>query len=383
MNLLEDFYITIWDTNFNVLGIIDTIETLEITKYLSKAGTFELTVPVTANTINLLKVGNLITKATTNVLEKANYILEPYVITYRQIKVNNKGVESLEIQGKSLFVWLKQRILTQNYNITDSVSNIVATLLNNECINPSNAARAIPNLQLGEGEININTTFSPQTEYSSLASALTTLLSQFYIGIEILMSPKEKIYTIQLFQGENLALGNSESNIPIIFSSNLNNIMGETFTHTNVNFNNVAYVYGTLEKNNTPELVIVGDTAATGLSRFEVGVSGDNPTINGAELDLTSSNYQKIMTAVGEQYLATSEITKNFAGKLNMHTDVKYKVNFSVGDKISCINKEWDLNENLIITAVTETWSVQGQQISLTFGYPLPTILEKINQEFF
>ena len=230
--------------NFNVLGIIDTIETLEITKYLSKAGTFELTVPVTTNTINLLKVGNLITKATTNVLEKVNYILEPYVITYRQIKVNNKGVESLEIQGKSLFIWLKQRILTQNYNITNlGTNNIVAKLLNNECINPSNAARAIPNLQLGEGEININTTFSPQTEYSSLSSALTTLLSQFYIGIEILMCPNDKTYIIKLFQGRNLSLGNSESNIPIIFSSNLNNIMGETFTHTNVNFNNVAFMY--------------------------------------------------------------------------------------------------------------------------------------------
>lgn len=382
MNLLEDFYITIWNTNFNVLGIIDNIETLEITKYLSKAGTFQLTVPVTASTINLLKVGNLITKATTNVLEKANYILEPYVITYRQIKVNNKGVESLEIQGKSLFIWLTQRVLTQNYNITDSISNIVCKLLNNECINPTNEERIIPNLQLETNNINLSTTFCPQTEYSSLSSTITTLLSQFYIGIEILMSPSDKIYIVRLFQGKDLGLGNKEGNTPIIFSSNLNNIMGETFTHTNVNFNNVAYVYGTLQKNNTEELVIVGDTTATGLNRFEVGVSGDNPTINGEELNLTSSNYQKIMTAVGEQYLATSEITKNFAGKLNMHTDLKYKKNFCVGDKISCINKDWDLNENLVITAVTETWSVQGQQISLTFGYPLPTLLEKINQEF-
>lgn len=382
MNLLEDFYITIWDTDFNVLGIIDTIETLEITKYLSKAGTFELTVPVRANTIGLLKVGNLITNATNNPLESANYKLEPYVITYRQIKVNSKGVESLEIQGKSLFTWFNQRILTQNYNITESISNIIYEVLNNECINPTNADRAIPNLQLSNVDIDLNTTFCPQSEYSNLSSSLTTLLSQFYIGIEVLMYPSDKKYIVRLFQGKDLSLGNNQGNTPIIFSSDLNNIMGETFTHTNVNFNNVAYVYGTLEKGNTAELVLVGDTSSTGLERFEVGVSGSDPTINGDELELTKANYQTIMTAVGEQYLANSEVTKNFAGKLNMHTDLEYKKNFYVGDKISCINKDWDLNENLVITAVTETWSVQGQQISLTFGYPLPTILEKINQQF-
>lgn len=382
MNLLEDFYITIWDKNFNVLGIIDTIETLEMTKYLSKAGTFELTVPVTTDTIKLLKVGNLITKSTNNILESSNYLLEPYIITYKQIKINNKGVEGLEIQGKSLFTWFNQRVLTQNYNITDSISNIVYKLLNTECINPSNRNRIIPNLYLENIDINLNTTFCPQSEYSTLSSALTTLLSQFYIGLEILMSPNDKTYIVKLFQGKNLYLENNENNTPIIFSSNLNNIMGESFTHTNVNFNNVAYVYGTLEGNNTPKLVVIGNNMAIGLNRFEIGICGDDPIINGAELNLTSDNYQHILTAVGEQYLATSEITKNFAGKLNMNADIKYKKNFYVGDKISCINKNWDLNENLVITAVTENWSVQGQQISLTFGYPLPTILEKINKQY-
>ncbi len=382
MNSLEDFYITIWDTNFNVLGIIDTIETLEITKYLSKAGTFQLTVPVTTNTMNLLKVGNLITEATTNVLKSSNYLLEPYVITYKQIKINSKGTENLEIQGESLFAWFNQRVLTQTYNITDSISNIISKVLNIECIKPSNPNRIIPNLYLEDNNIDLKTTFCPQSEYSTLSSALSALLSQFYIGLEILMAPNDKTYIVRLFQGKNLCLGNNENNTPIIFSSSLNNIMGESFTHTNVNFNNVAYVYGSLEETETSKLIVVGDTTATGLNRFEVGINGDNSTINGAELDLTSDNYQSIMNAVGEQYLATSEITRSFTGQLNMHIDIKYKKNFYIGDKISCINKDWDLDENLVITAVTETWSVQGQQISLTFGYPLPTILEKINKQY-
>lgn len=378
MNLLEEFYITIWDNNFNILGVIDTIETLEIKKCLSKAGTFTLTVPLTLESVSLLKVGNLIT-ASNNI--RPGYTLEPYVITYKQLSINSKGVEQLEIQGKSLFIWFNQRVLTQNYNMTDTIPNIIKTILMNECINPRNPNRIIPNLNFTTlTEITNKTTFLPQSQYSTVSSSITSILQSQYIGIQILMSPYQNAYIIELFVGKDYSLGNTEGNTPIIFSSDLNNIMGESFTHSIVNFSNVAYVYGTVD--NKAELIITGDTETKGLNRVEIGVDGSDPTLNGEQFNLTSSNYQAIMTAAGEQTLANSEITRNFAGKLNMHTDLKYRLNFNVGDTISCINKEWSLNEDLIITEVTEQFSVQGNQITLSFGYPLPTLLEKINLDY-
>lgn len=376
MNLLEEFYITIWDTNFNVLGIIDTIETLEIVKNLNKTGTFTLTVPLTSVYINLLKIGNLITKSSND----NENILEPYIITYKQISINNNGVETLEIQGKSLLYWLKSRVITKAYNTTDTIENILNTLVNAECINPINSNRIIPNIILG---INKNytdkTTFITQSQYTELLSTLTSIAQLNYYGMQILMNPIEKEYIFDIYRGKDLTLDNTYGNNPLIFSSNLNNIMSETFTHSTVNLQTTAYVYGTLsDSKNTPELVIVGEDIK-GLARIEVGVSGSDPTINGEQFNLTESNYNQIMTAVGEQTLANAEITKSFDGKLNMHAGLKYKLDFNVGDKISCINNAWDLNESLFITSVTEQYSVQGQQISLGFGIPLPTILDKIN----
>lgn len=374
MNLLEEFYITIWDTNFNVLGIIDTIETLEIVKNLNKTGTFTLTVPLTNEYIKLLKIGNLITK------DISNNLLEPYIITYKQISINNNGVETLEIQGKSLLYWLKSRVITKAYNTTDTIENILNALVNAECIDPIDSNRIIPNIILG---INKNytdkTTFITQSQYTELLSTLTSIAQLNYYGMQILMNPTEKKYIFDIYRGKDLTLDNTDGNNPLIFSSNLNNIMSETFTHSTVNLQTTAYVYGTLsDSKNTPELVIIGEDIK-GLGRVEVGISGSDPTINGEQFNLTESNYNQIMTAVGEQTLANAEITKSFDGKLNMHAGLKYKLDFNVGDKISCINKSWDLNESLFITSVTEQYSVQGQQISLGFGIPLPTILDKIN----
>lgn len=377
MNLLEEFYITIWDAEFNIQGIIDTIETLEIVKNLNKTGTFTLTVPLTSEYIKLLKIGNLITKSSESI--KSN-LLEPYIITYKQISINSDGVETLEIQGKSLLYWLKSRVITKSYNTTDTIENILNTLVNAECINPIDPHRIIPNLSINPtNNYTDKTTFITQSQYTELLSTLTSIAQLNYYGIQILMNPQESQYIFEVYKGKDRTLDNSEDNNVLIFSSNLNNIMSETFTHSIVNLQTTAYVYGTLsDSKNTPELVIVGEEA-TGLDRIEVGVSGSDPTINGEQFNLTESNYKQIMTAVGEQTLANAEITKSFDGKLNMHAGLKYKLDFNVGDKISCINNSWDLNESLFITSVTEQYSTQGQQISLGFGIPLPTILEKIN----
>lgn len=399
MKLIEDFYLTIWDNNFNILGVIDTIESLEITKNLSTAGTLTLDLPLTPEHINLLKVGNLIT-ASNNV--RKGYVLEPYIIRYRELSVSKTGIQHLCIHANSLFIWFNQRILTQNYNLTNTVSNIVETLITNECISPQNQERIIPNLSVvAVSDINASTTFLPQNQYSSLSGAITSLLKNSYIGIQVLMNPSQHIYVTELFQGKNYSLGNPQGNSPIILGNELDNMNGESFSHGYGNFHNVAYVYGDVsgfendsihtdegkqyvmqESESKNELEIIGETASSGLNRFEIGVDGSSPTINGKSFQLTSSNYRNIMKAVGEQTLLNSQITKNFAGKLNIHTDLQYRENFNVGDTITCLNKLWGIQENLVITSVTEEISVNGIELRLSFGYPLPTLLEKINLDY-
>lgn len=381
MELLKDFYITIFDKEFNIKGIIDNIETLEIVKYLNKVGTFQLTLPLTTDHIELLQIGNIITKKNSN---SNNDLLEGWVITMRQIKINSNGVESLQVQGSNLITWLSQRILTKQYNITDTISSIMEQMIITECIEPQNFNRKINNLIIDNTTTSAaKTTYITQSQYSSLTSALNTVASAAYIGFEILIDSIEKRYVVKIYNGIDRSQNNRFGNIPVIFSSNLNNIMSESYIHTNVNFNNTCYVYAQLEENNKNEnkLIVVGDENA-GLERFETSISGSDPTLNGAEIQLTKENYKTIMSAVGEQSLALAAITKNFTGQLNLESNLQYKKDFDLGDTVTCYNLDWGIYENNIITSVTEQWSVNGLSLKLGFGYPLPTLLEKINKEF-
>lgn len=384
LQLLQDFYITVWDTNFNVCGLIDDIVTLETTSYLNKQGTFQLTVPLTPNHIELLQVGNIITKSTFSLTENDNFVVEPWLITMRQIKINNDGVETLEVQGNNLLTWLNQRVLTTMYNTTDTIANLISTMVTNECITPVDSNRVIPNLVVVNlTSSNAKTTYITQSQYSSLLGALTNVASGNYTGFKILMNPYQQVYILEIFEGEDRSQHNTVGNEAVIFSSALNNIMSESYTHTNVNFNNTCYVYAQLNNGSTEsnKLIIVGEENA-GLNRFETSVNGADPTINGDEIQLTKGNYEEVMTALGEQTLALASITKNFDGKLNLNADLQYKKNFNLGDTVTVYNFDWGLYMNNVITSVTEQWSVNGIGIKLSFGYPLPTLLEKINQQF-
>lgn len=372
---LINFIITVWDININPVAIIDEIIALEWTVNLNKVGTFTLQVPLNSNNIAAFQIGNLITK---NHYDN-KYNKEAYIINYRQITINKDGVETLEIQGQSLLSWLGQRVLTENYNLDDTVENIARTLINNEVINPTDKARCIPNLKLGDKlGYEDKTTFFPNSQYPNLLTSLTSLFTQCYYGMQILMDTQNKQFIFSLYKGKQRNVGNS-LNAPVIFSSEMNTIMSEQYTHTQVNFKNVAYVFAQLS-NGKNENIIVG--TEEGLHRFETGVNAGNPTLNGKQFTLTENNYKTLMTVAGQQSLAQSAITHNLTGKLNMDCELTYKENFDVGDLITIANKSWGLYEDLVVVAVSEQYSVQGIQLQLTFGYPLPTILELINKQY-
>lgn len=378
---LLNFVLTVWDLEVQPIAIIDEIISLEWVSNLNKAGTFTLSVPLSEANITALAVDNIITKNTYG----EEGLKEACIITYRQITVNNQGIETLEVQGSTLLNWLSQRVLTQNYNLSDTIENIARNLVLNEAITPINSDRIIPNLELGEiKSLTDTTTFFPNSQYPQLLQALSNLFTGVYYGMEILMDTINKKFIFNVYQGIDRTIS-STTNQPLLFSSEMNNIMSESYTHTKVNFNNVAYVYAQFESVGTSgteinKTVTVGN--AEGLQRFEVGVSGGSPTLNGQQFEVTESNYNTLLPIVGEQALAQAEVTHNFTGKLNMNCGLTYKRDFNVGDTITAINKAWNLNKDLVIVAVSEQYSVQGLQLSLTFGYPLPTILELINKQY-
>ncbi|MGL5616764.1 MAG: siphovirus ReqiPepy6 Gp37-like family protein [Sarcina sp.] len=378
---LKEFFLTVWDSDFNVLGIIDNIISLQWTKELNNAGSFNLTIPVNKEHLKLFQLGSLITKNTFN---KEGDLLEPYVINYIEFSVDQEGNETLEIQGSSLLTWFSQRIIS---NVSEDILqgkafDILKELITLQCITPENESRIIPNLSIVENnQLEEKTTYTI-TKYSSLLDSVSSICQSMYYGIEILMNSKEKKYIVNIYKGEDKSLGDSDS--PIIFSENMNNVFSDSYIESFANYKNTAYIYGTIDnkqnsEENEKEIIVqypVGNNFV-GIERYETAINCSSPDINGKKMNLTVSNFSAVALALGYENLSLNQEIKSFTGDLNTESNLTYKKDFNVGDIVTCLNNSWNLNINSLIVAVSEEYSVNGLNISITFGYPLPSIVKK------
>ena len=63
-----------------------------------------------------------------------------------------------------------------------------------------------------------------------------------------------------------------------------------------------------------------------------------------------------------------------FEGTLNNAAQMRYGVDFDIGSRVTCKNVRWGISLNVRITAVTETYQGNKQEISVTFGDGVPSL---------
>ena len=61
-------------------------------------------------------------------------------------------------------------------------------------------------------------------------------------------------------------------------------------------------------------------------------------------------------------------------------SNLKYKVDFYLGDRVTCIDKKWGVTINSRITEIVQTFEEGKRTIEATFGESAPNLLEKIKK---
>ncbi|MGL4990954.1 MAG: siphovirus ReqiPepy6 Gp37-like family protein [Sarcina sp.] len=276
---------------------------------------------------------------------------------------------------------------TKKTVIEGYVEDIIEELINNECINPENADRIIPNLEVQKNSnLTVRTTYAV-TKYSGLLESISSICQSSYYGIEMLMDITSKKYVINIYQGEDKSIETVYS--PVIFSEEFNNILSDGYVKSLANYRNTAYVYGSIESGTNGNEVSKESTIEypvgnnfVGLKRYETSIDCSDPQINGKKIKLTNLNFSQIATALAYENLSINQEVKNFTGTLNVESNLQYRRDFNVGDIVTCMNKDWNLNINSLIVSVSEQYSVNGLSVVIGFGYPLPSIIKKINSRY-
>jgi hypothetical protein len=350
------------DRDFNLLAELDDYESLIFTRRWRKPGDFHVTININ--------------KQHTAELQKENFIMlakhlnKAGVIRHREIKTNETGNEVLMIQGSTISGLLSRRITLPPIgaaydHINAAAEDVMKHYVTANAVNSANSDRIIPYLAVALSQAR-GANISWNSRLKNLDEELEAISGKSGLGWDIYLDIVNMRYIFEIYAGRDLTTGQS-INSPVIFSSDFDNLKEESFTDSDLNYSNYAYVGGQGE-GELREIAEVGTD--TGLDRREVFIDArdiSNPS------DLIIRGEEKLLDVASVQ---------NFQAKVMPSASFRYEEDWNLGDKVTIQNKKWGITMDAVITEVKEVYEPSGFKLEVVFGNSMPTLIRKIKQEF-
>ncbi len=98
------------------------------------------------------------------------------------------------------------------------------------------------------------------------------------------------------------------------------------------------------------------------------------------EVTIPLNTYLAMLKTRGGAELESYGKTINFVSTINTNSNLKFKSDFDLGDRITCKEEKWGIQIDARITEVTETYQKGEETIEATFGDSLPTLVDQIRK---
>lgn len=341
----------IYNSNRELAGIVESFEYLRWTRRYSQCGSFELKAIATQENTALLKEGNIIWK---NDDEEAGII--------EHLELSQTEQEIITASGRFATSFLARRIVWQTEKLSGDISICVEQLINNNFINPSDAARKISGISFLSP--NLNVPISTQVSYRNLMDVITELCEVSEVGIKTVFTPSNGILTVMLYMGlESQA----------VFSKEYENLTEQIYTISAVDYANTALVGGEGEG---ADRTFVAIASGSGEARHEIFIDAKD-----LRKDDFGADYIDTLIFRGQSKLNEQAIRYSFDTSVNPHGNLSYKTDYDLGQTVKVISKAWGVSMTTRITEIVETYDANGQSVSVVFGKAELTISQKIRSD--
>ncbi len=353
-------------------GVIDEMSSFIWTRRYWKPGDFKLLVPFTPVNARLLQKDALIMKSGDD---------EAGQIKYLNIRKNVYGMEEIEVQGRFISSWLDNRLVLNTVKATDNSQNILYRIVTENSTSPAAANRKIPMLEieadrpeLGSGVIN----YASEPLISALIAA-ESLMKGAKLGFKISADVRNYKYIFKIYKGRELT-SDQQENTPCVFSQEFDNVYEQEYTDSTEYHKNVCYVGGEEREGEERTVAEVGE--ASGHDRMEVFVAANDIarryTEGETEITIPLETYMQMLKDRGATELERYAESLNFSSTINSFSNLRYKTDYDIGDRVTCVNKAWGVKINVRITEIMETYQQTKNEIFVTFGESLPTLYDKL-----
>lgn len=380
--------IRVFDETVEPLGLIDEMASLLWHVKYFDVGTFNLLAPITNNNKRLLTEGNIIVKhdGKREVTDAAGGIWRRAAqITYVHITKDENGLEQIEAQGYMLSQWLNKRCISPQIVTTATNQSIINTMVTNNCGSSASTKRRFPRfIMLAQETIEGSAVEYANEVYAKLGQEVKARAQAGKLGYDILINERSRQYGFYLYKGKDLTAKNSEGNTPCIFSRDFDNVNEQEYTASIENCGNFIYIQGAADDSGSQPVTTVDGEGASGLELTEVFCDATDIArkyqSGETEVTIPLNIYLQMLKTRAAAELENYGKIINFVSTINTNSNLKFKQDFDLGDRITCKETKWGIQIDARITEVTETYQKGAEEIEATFGDSLPTLVDQIRK---
>lgn len=353
------------------LGIVSNFESLTHTRQFAGSGTFKLKAPFSAKLYALLAEENIL------YWEDAGRPRAVYIDSV--VCDRDKSVETITASGKNLRAYLGRRIVWTNLNFSGTVEDFGRRVVNENAATPTDSSRTIPLLSLAARK-GLAGTITTATENDNLEELLDAVSAASSVGFDIVLDREARRLYFTAYEGVDRRT--TQTATPwVVVSRERNNVVSEVYTRSGAASRNTALISGYTDESTGAryEKYIV---AGSGLSRREIYVKGSTskpkPDKDTGETEAQAlARYAEELLTKGREKLAKQVATLS----LEVELDPNAVARLDVGDKVTAIEKQYDLIAQTYVSEITSYYERGGVSYDVTLGDAVPTIYKKIREE--
>ena len=306
-------------------------------------------------------------------------------ITYVHITKDENGVEQLEAQGYMLSWWLNKRCIYPQIVATGTNQYLINLMVKNNCGSEAGTKRRFPLFTfLAQETIDGVAVEYANEVYAQLGQEVKARAQAGKLGYDILLNERERMFGFYLYKGNDLTATNTEGNTPCIFSKDFDNVNEQEYTASIENCGNFIYVQGAADDDGSQPVTTVDGEGAAGLDLVEVFCDATDIARKyqqgETEVTIPLNTYIAMLKTRGSAELENYGKNINFVSTINTNSNLKFKADFDLGDRITCKETKWSIQIDARITEVTETYQKGKETVEATFGDSLPTLVDQIRK---
>lgn len=338
----------ILDNNFNRIAMIDDFISLIWTTRYYKVGDFELCADISR--ADVIQTGYYVTRygddTHLGIIENVKY------------QQDETQKEMIIATGRFLPAILARRVIASQTEVSGTIANAIQTLINDNAINPSIAARRINGLTFNSS-VSSAQTMDAQYTGENLLDTIESICETYSIGFDCTY---DNGFNFSLYQGVDRSY-NQSVNPYVVFSDKYDNLLTTEYTEDFKDYATDVLVGGEGE-GTARTMVWSAKQSQSGLNRYEKFLNAQSAVTN--DNIISQETYEKQLQGLGLEQVTS--YTTAFTGEVDF-SGVTLGVNLNVGDICTIENATWGMFINSRLIEVIESVGEDGVYKAVpTFG---------------